>query len=64
MPLKEKLLKEIEALPSDRLAEALALIQSLQTKPKTSAQSFLAHLETIGTWAGDDLEDCLEDMIG
>ncbi len=61
MTLKEQLIKEIEALPSDRLAEALALIQSLQTKPSTtSAKSFLAHLKTIGTWSGDDLGKCLE----
>ncbi len=55
------LLQEIEALPSDRLAEALTLIQSLQTRPSTtSAKSFLAHLKTIGTWSGDDLQECLE----
>ncbi|MGB7413673.1 MAG: hypothetical protein WA902_05650 [Thermosynechococcaceae cyanobacterium] len=61
MPLEERLLQAIETLPSNRLAEALTLIQSLQTEPSiTLAQSFLAHLETIGTWSGDDLEDCSE----
>jgi hypothetical protein len=61
MTLKEQLLQTIEALPSSQLAEALILIQSLQTKPSTtSAQSFLAHLKTIGVWSGNDLQDCLE----
>ena len=61
MTLKEKLLQAIEALPSTRLAEALTFVISLQTKPSTtSAKSFLAHLKTIGTWSGDDLQECLE----
>ncbi|MCC3415027.1 MULTISPECIES: hypothetical protein [unclassified Microcoleus] len=61
MTLKEKLLQAIEALPSTRLAEALTFVKSLSTKPSTtSAKSFLAHLKTIGTWSGDDLQECLE----
>jgi hypothetical protein len=61
MPLKEQLLQAIETLPSNRLPEALTFIQSLQTEPSpTTAQSFLTHLKTIGTWSGDDLQDCLE----
>jgi hypothetical protein len=61
MTLKEQLLQAIEALPSDRLAVALTFIQSLSTKPSTtSAKSFLAHLKTIGTWSGDDFQECLE----
>ncbi len=61
MPLKEQLLQAIETLPSSRLSEALTLIQSLQTATSpTTAQSFLTHLKTIGTWSGDDLQDCLE----
>lgn len=61
MPLKEQLLQAIETLPSERLAEALTFIKSLQAEPSaTSAQSFLAHLKTIGTWSGDDLQDCLD----
>ncbi|MFB8792455.1 MAG: hypothetical protein U7123_27320 [Potamolinea sp.] len=61
MTLKEQILQAIEALPSDRLVEALTFIQSLSTQPSTtSAKSFLAHLKTIGTWSGDDLQECLE----
>jgi hypothetical protein len=61
MPLKEQLLQAIETLPSSRLSEALALIQSLQAEPSPpTAKSFLTHLKTIGTWSGDDLQDCLE----
>jgi hypothetical protein len=61
MPLKEQLLQAIETLPSGQLSKALNFIQSLQTESSpTTAQSFLAHLKTIGTWSGDDLQDCLE----
>jgi hypothetical protein len=61
MPLKEQLLQAIETLPSSQLSEALTFIQSLQPEPSpATAQSFLTHLKTIGTWAGDDLQDCLE----
>jgi hypothetical protein len=61
MTIKEQLLQAIEALPSTRLAEALTFMKSLSTKPSiTSAKSFLAHLKTIGTWSGDDCQECLE----
>jgi hypothetical protein len=61
MPLKEQLLQAIETLPNKRLSEALTFIQSLQTEPSpTTTQSFLTYLKTIGTWSGDDLQDCLE----
>jgi len=61
MTLKEQLLQAIEALPNTKLAEALIFVKALSTEPSTtSAQSFLAHLKTIGTWSGDDLLDCLE----
>ena len=61
MTLKEQLLQAIEALPSDRLVQVLTFVQSLSTKPSTtSAKSFLAHLKTIGTWSGDDFQECLE----
>jgi hypothetical protein len=61
MTIKEQLLQAIEALPSTKLAEALSFMKSLSTKPSiTSAKSFLAHLKTIGTWSGDDFQECLE----
>ncbi len=61
MTIKDQLLQAIETLPSDRLVEALTFVKFLQTKPTIpSAKSFLAHLETIGTWVGDDLPECLE----
>jgi hypothetical protein len=52
MTLKEQLLQEIEALPSDRIAEALTFVKSLSNKPSiTTAKSLLAHLKKIGTWS-------------
>jgi len=63
MTLKEQLLQAIEALPGTKLAEALTFVQFLSTESyTTSAQSFLAHLKTIGTWSGNDLQDCLENV--
>ncbi len=60
MTLKEQLLEAIDVLPSAKLAEALRLIQSLETPPSvSSAKSFFKHLQTIGVWSGSDLEDCL-----
>lgn len=61
MTLKEQLLQAIEALPNTRLAEALTFVKSLTTKPSIpTAKSFLTHLKTIGTWSGDDFQECLE----
>jgi hypothetical protein len=61
MTIKEQLLQAIEALPNTKLAEALTLMKSLSTQPSiASAKSFLAHLKTIGTWSGDDFQECLE----
>jgi len=63
MTLKEQLLQAIEALPSDRLADALISIKSLSIKSSpTSAKSFLTHLKGIGTWSGDDFQECLESV--
>ena len=62
MTIKERIHQAIELLPSTKLTEALILIESLQIKRSTSAKSFLAHLKTIGTWSGDDLEECLESV--
>jgi hypothetical protein len=61
MTLKEQLIQAIEDLPSDQLASVLTFVKSLTKQPSTtSAQSFLTHLQTIGTWSGDDLLECLE----
>ena len=59
MTLKEQLLQAIETLSSDHLAEVLTFVNSLPSKPRnTSAIAFLAHLKTIGTWSGDDFQEC------
>ena len=60
MTTKKQIYQAIETLPNTQLTEALALIESLKTKPYTSAKSFLTHLKTIGSWAGEDMEECLE----
>jgi hypothetical protein len=62
MTIKEQLHQAIDTLPTTKLTEVLIFIESLQTKPTKSAKSFLAHLKTIGTWSGDDLQECLESV--
>jgi len=61
LQLKAQLLAEIAALPSDRMGKVLDFVRSLHTDSSIpSAQAFLSHLKTIGTWSGNDLQDCLE----
>ncbi|MBD2577189.1 hypothetical protein [Oscillatoria sp. FACHB-1406] len=61
MSLREQLLHAIDALPNSRLAIVLRFVDSLSGQPtKTTARSFLAHLQTLNAWSGDDLQDCLE----
>ena len=74
MTIKKQLLEEIESTPDTLLAETLDFLRFLKTKqdlekPKTaesqqsyrpaSGRSLLRH---AGTWAGDDLEECLEQV--
>ncbi len=70
MTIKEQLLQEIESTPDTLLAETLDFLRFLKTKQDlekpeaaesqqpyrpASGRSILKH---AGTWAGDDLEEC------
>jgi hypothetical protein len=76
MTIKEQLVREIESTPEDLLQKTLEFLRLLKTEPSTTqtnntlttisdpaqstGRSLLEHLKTIGTWEGDDLEECLE----
>ncbi|MGD1939317.1 MAG: hypothetical protein ACFCA4_17460 [Cyanophyceae cyanobacterium] len=61
MTLKDKLHQAIDALPAQYLSQALDLLRSLQHPPiQSTAASFLAHLQTLEPWSGDDLPECAE----
>jgi hypothetical protein len=68
--IKNQLLQELDELPTDLLTQTLDFVtflktkqgqnvqESSETRPST-AKSLLKH---SGTWAGDDLRECLEDV--
>lgn len=63
MTTRELLLKEIEQIPEELLEEVLDFLLFLKMRHKkqnSTARSILEHLKHIGTWEGDDLEECLQ----
>lgn len=63
MTLKDKLHQAIDVLPAQYLSQALTFLRSLQTPPiQSTAASFLAHLQTLQPWSGDDLPVCAEEI--
>lgn len=77
MTIKEQITQELEKLPEPILQEILNYVQFLQAKYNQQNQveatnntaitstgaSILKHLKTIGNWQGDDLQECLEEVI-
>jgi hypothetical protein len=77
MTIKEQLSREIESTPEALLVEVLDFLCFIKSRqnltvgsPQTSStphfsstgQSLMEHLKTIGTWQGDDLEECLQSV--
>jgi Protein of unknown function (DUF2281) len=62
--LKEDVLHYVESLVAQHtqtLSETEDPAHSIQSKlPKGSPRAFIEHLKTLGTWAGDDQQDCFE----
>jgi hypothetical protein len=71
MTIKKQLLEEIESTPDTLLTQTLDFLRFLKTKPNlekpkiaesqqsyrpASGRSILRH---AGTWAGDDMKECL-----
>lgn len=74
MTIKQQLIQEIESASDLLLAETLDFLLFLKTKQakvespnstpsNSTGSSLLEHLKNIGTWEGDDLEECLEQVI-
>jgi hypothetical protein len=65
MTIKEQLLQELNSTPDRLIIETLNFLQSLKAKEQSkfsTGASLLAHLKTIGTWQGDDFDECLQDI--
>jgi hypothetical protein len=67
MTIKEQLFQEIESTPENLLEQTLGFLRFLKTKQipdqdknQSTGQSLLAHLQTMGRWDGEDVEECLE----
>jgi hypothetical protein len=69
MTLKETLLQELETADDELITAAIDWVRSHKHQPGPPPGSvapirgsgkFEDLLEVAGTWAGDDLEDCLE----
>jgi Protein of unknown function (DUF2281) len=68
--IKNQLLQDLDELPTNLLTQTLDFVtflktkqgqnfqESAETRPST-ATSLLKH---AGTWAGDDIHECLEDV--
>lgn len=73
MTIKELLFQEIESTSEELLEETLDFLQFLKTKQihtdpdthqsnRSTGRSLLEQLKTIGTWEGDDAEECLKNL--
>jgi hypothetical protein len=73
MTSKQQLLQELSSTsvreasdrPNRLIIETLNFLQFLKAKERShrsTAASLLLHLETIGTWQGDDFEECLQSI--
>jgi hypothetical protein len=65
MTIKEQLLQELNSTPDRLIVETLNFLQFIKAKEEltfSTGASLLAHLKTIGTWQGDDFDECLQDI--
>ena len=70
MKIKEQLIEEIEASSEELLLETLDFLKFLKNQKKrkleskklekSTGKSWLEHLETLGKWSGNDLEECCQ----
>jgi hypothetical protein len=74
--LRQKLLHQLDQLPEDYLPLVDSFLASLESKtqqqfvnqsessstlqPHSTGASLVEHLRMIGTWEGDDFEECLQ----
>ncbi len=73
MTIKEQLLQELNSTPvreasaklNRLIIETLNFPQFIKAKEEltfSTGASLLAHLKTLGTWQGDDFDECLQDI--
>jgi hypothetical protein len=65
MTSKQQLLQELSSTSDRLIIETLNFLQFLKAKEqshRSTAASLLLHLETIGTWQGDDFEECFQSV--
>ena len=72
MTIKEELLQEIQSSSDNLLEQTLDFLRFLKIKEKKNAKTdqeklirstgknLVEHLKEIGSWSGDDLEECLK----
>ncbi len=69
--LKNQLLQELDELPTDLLTQTLDFVTFLKTKQSQNVQELSSEtrpstaaslLKHAGTWTGDDIRECLEDV--
>ncbi len=66
MSIRQELIQEIESTPDYLLTDVINFIRSIKHSDIKCLQAnfvspseLLKKLETIGSWQGDDLEECL-----
>jgi hypothetical protein len=65
MTIKEQLLQELNSTPDRLIVETLNFLQFIKAKEEltfSTGASLIAHLKTIGTWQGDDFDECFQDI--
>jgi hypothetical protein len=77
MTIKEELSQEIESTPEGLLVEVLDFLRFIKSRKNSSSaypqvpptspsvwtgRSLLEHLKNIGTWQGEDFEECLRSV--
>ena len=65
MTIKAQLLQEITSTPDRLIVETLNFLQFIKAKEElkfSTGASLLVHLKTIGTWQGNDLDECFQDI--
>ena len=74
MTIKEQLLQEIQSSSDNLLEKTLAFLKSLKNREKkkgktndeklisSTGKNLVNHLQKIGDWSGDDLEECLKNI--
>jgi hypothetical protein len=66
MTFKEQLVQEIGSAPERLVIETLDFLRFLKAKDRlnlSTGQSLHSRLKTMGTWQGDDFDDCLQSTI-